>query len=287
MRNSFWLKAASSRTLKTLLAPVLPENVAFEVAPGLTVFLDPRDRTGPSFYLAHGGPEAFDHYEESEKEEIERLLPQDGVFIDAGANIGLFSLWVARRFPKAKVYAFEPHPLLATCLTLSVDRSIYGQNIQVYPAALGATEGAATLHAHKTSSGGHSLIATEIEKENRGHTISDVQVYTIDGLVERGSFSRVDFIKADVQGFENEVLKGGAATIRKSRPALLLELENRALAQGGSFFEQYFEDLGEYRFRVAGEVGTHFPISQLPTIAQRRLGDGRLHTNFLFAPTTL
>jgi hypothetical protein len=106
-----------NRFLKQKLRWVLPETAPVRVTDRLGVYVDYRDLTGPSYYLLHGGAAAFYHYEEIEKGEMIRGMSVEGVFVDIGANIGLFSLFVANFLPHSTVFSFEPHPRLHECLS--------------------------------------------------------------------------------------------------------------------------------------------------------------------------
>jgi FkbM family methyltransferase len=58
-------------------------------------------------------------------------------------------------------------------------------------------------------------------------------VRTLDQLARESGLERLAFVKADVEGTELAVLKGGSATLRRHRPTLLLEIERRHLAKYG------------------------------------------------------
>ena len=69
------------------------------------------------------------------------LIPQDGVVIDAGANIGLFTRLVLDRSANASVIAIEPSPLLARALSRNTDHA--RGRVEVIEAGLGSTDGTA------------------------------------------------------------------------------------------------------------------------------------------------
>lgn len=58
------------RKVRRYLRFFLPETTVMKVVRNFDLALDPRDHTGPSYYVAKGGPAAFYHYEEAEKSEI-------------------------------------------------------------------------------------------------------------------------------------------------------------------------------------------------------------------------
>lgn len=278
--EKFALAAARRRSLLRILGPILPETAELEVHTGLKICLDLRDFTGPSFYLNYGGPAAFYHYEETEKAEILRHLPAHGVFLDIGANIGLFSLFFARYFPDARIFAFEPHPRLAGCLNQTRARNGL-KNLWCQNVALGASASRLKLHLHTRNSGGHSLLRSQITDKECGSSV-EVEVDTLDAFVKRERLDRVDALKIDVQGSEWDVFAGGTETLGRFRPAILVEVENDALASPtGQVLEalKQLKALG-YRLRAVGEK-VSLTFEEGAQLAQERLRRGELQSNYV------
>ncbi|MGW8953564.1 FkbM family methyltransferase [Streptomyces sp. NPDC055709] len=74
-------------------------------------------------------------------------------------------------------------------------------------------------------------------------------VQTLDELVHRAGLRQLAFVKADVEGAEPAVLDGALATLRRHRPALLLEVEDRHLAKYVGRAEDVAEKLGVHGYR--------------------------------------
>src|SRR3989344_2642524 len=70
------------------------------------------------------------------------LIKENGIVIDAGANMGVFSVAVAARYPHATIYAFETNP--STFETLSENTNYYS-NIKIFNCGLGEKEKTAPL----------------------------------------------------------------------------------------------------------------------------------------------
>jgi hypothetical protein len=70
-----------------------------------------------------------------------------------------------------------------------------------------------------------------------------VAVVTLDGLVAAFGLARVDFIKADIEGFEGAMVAGGREVLRTFRPALLLEMDDHFLRRAGSSFNELWDEL--------------------------------------------
>nr|WP_320132876.1 FkbM family methyltransferase [uncultured Holophaga sp.] len=138
------------------------------------------------------------------------ICPGD-VVIDAGANIGLFSMAVA---PKAaQVHAFEPIPAVIRFLERA--RELH-PNIEIAPFALAAAPGEAEFILSQGTNTCHSMVMGEGQERLR------VRTHSIDAYVKERSLDRVDFIKADVEGAERHLLQGARETLRTQAPRLAI-----------------------------------------------------------------
>lgn len=276
LKNRIQVFIGRRRWLKRLLRRWLAENAYVEVREGVKLYLDLRDFRGPSFYVLFGGPEAFGHYEKQEKDAIVAALPENGVLLDVGANIGLFSLYAAFARPDSRVIAFEPHPKLHACLSRTVQESRIG-NLEALRVAAGAAPGTLPLYMDETDSGGHSLLEEALTNNRSASSRVEVPVLRLDDVARERGLQRVDVIKIDVQGFECEVLRGAAGLLRDFKPTLMLELDYRmadkvlAAIQGG------------YEFRQIGSESWR-PLGELAVEAERSLAAGSLQGNYLFRP---
>jgi FkbM family methyltransferase len=132
-----------------------------------------------------------------------KVLPGD-VVLDCGAAEGIFSLRVLAR--AGRIIAFEPLPLFVSSLKKTFARQA---KVTVVPRALASTPGEGFLS-------GQSLYAT---LSRRGEGSMPIRITTIDDYVGQAGI-RVDFIKADVESFEFEMLKGAEDTIRRYKPKI-------------------------------------------------------------------
>ncbi len=256
------------------------DTLSVPVVKGLEVEVDAQDLHGPSFYLLHGGAAAFFHYEEAEKSEVLQALSPDGIFLDVGANIGLFSLYVARLFPGASIHAFEPLPLHVKRLNRSIAQSGI-KNVKVHEKCLGASKSYLELYLHTNNSGGHSTRKDQIDDHERGTSIQ-VEVVDLDSFLTSRDRSKVDVIKIDVQGAEWSVLQGAQKTLMESRPVLLMEMDNAELRGGDSSLGKLHQlGLSDYFVKRAGETSWR-NSKELPGMAAEDLQRGRKQTNYCF-----
>lgn len=136
------------------------------------------------------------------------------VVIDAGANIGWYTLAMARAVgPSGLVYAFEPADEELTRLRSNV-RLNELENVRIKPLALAENEGWATLS--DTLDAGTTYV---------GGGKRRIATTSLDRLVADEELKRVDFIKMDVEGSELRVLRGARELLRRFRPMLMVELE--------------------------------------------------------------
>ncbi len=157
---------------------------------------------------------------------VRSLVRPGTVAIDVGAHKGAYTYWLARGVgPAGRVYAFEPQPQLARNLQRSFDPA----RVTVENAGVSDHEGTMQLHIPTDGrpSPGASLEATSTATTT-GHAI-EVRVIALDhylrDLPDRAR--AVGFLKCDVEGHELHVFRGAEQMLRRDRPVLLFECEQR------------------------------------------------------------
>ena len=142
---------------------------------------------------------------------ISRYTKTGGNFVDVGANLGYFTCLLGKLAgPTGIVLSVEPEPNNLKLLENNIAINLLTEKIKVFPVALGAEVGTATLNLYKNSNRGrHSLI-----NKGTGGTI-EVPIRKLDDLVDETFFpgQRIDFLKIDVEGYEPFVVQGGLNTL--------------------------------------------------------------------------
>ena len=201
-------------------------------------------------------------------------VPGRNRVIDAGANLGSFSLSLAARHG-ARVDAFEPQPALAALLAANAARNGVADRIRVHALALGTAEGEACLHLPDGVSG-----AARIEPENPSDPSSSstkivVPIRRLDTEISPEAWRETAVMKIDVEGFEGEVFAGASALFPLRRPPLVFELNLVEMAWRGrqpSELRRALEAVGYRDFhaldRVLYPVGNGvYPVSNIVALS--------------------
>ena len=149
---------------------------------------------------------------------LKYLVPRDKIAIDVGANNGIYTY--ALLGITSKVVAVEPNPDYFREL-----QDLFGSRIDLLADALSDVEGSAELHIPVEAALGESLGTID-----NGNPISETNCRHVSvplKKLESLGLNNVGFIKIDVEGHEEKVIAGGEELIRRCRPILLVEAENR------------------------------------------------------------
>jgi FkbM family methyltransferase len=182
---------------------------------------------------------------------LRSVLRPGMVFLDGGANDGLYSLFAARQIgPEGIVIAVEPSEreyerLIAN---LSVNRLA---TVRPQKVALGKERGTGTLAIAEQGHEGQNTMGARVSNPTVETTRHEsVAVETIDELVSREGLTRLDFVKLDVEGSEVDVLEGARATVGCFRPLMLLEAEDERLASQGRTKEDFVRLVTEFGYEL-------------------------------------
>ncbi len=150
-------------------------------------------------------------YEQRMLEDIAPLIPDGALAIDAGANIGNHTLFFSKVLG-ASVLAFEPNPQALAVLSANIELNGLKQRVELHAVALGETAGSGRIVDTNSS----NLGMAQVTQDSGG----DIEIVSLDEVV---GDRLVSLIKIDVEGMECEVLKGATETLKRSKPALIIE----------------------------------------------------------------
>lgn len=142
--------------------------------------------------------------------ELGVTLNEGDYVVDVGANLGLFSCYAAQL--GCHVYACDPDE---TCIDILEEQSrLYPNSIEVVPYGLSDKVGEEIFYESDCCSISSIYMPRGNVKEKK------IQVNSIDNLVANGTFQKVDYIKADIEGAERYMLKGAMETLKTQAPKL-------------------------------------------------------------------
>lgn len=146
-------------------------------------------------------------------------------FVDAGANIGIYS-WMAKSSrPDASVLTIEPDPGNYSCLNSTVSRNML-EKVTLVNKAISDTSGWVDLRVDSLSGQTGSIVPSFPNTDESLYSIKDVksvsvECVTLDELLRDTPFN---LLKIDVEGAEMLVLRGGRHCIENARPVILIEV---------------------------------------------------------------
>lgn len=139
-----------------------------------------------------------------ECEEVYRLqdldIPPGGVILDIGAHVGVVSCYLSKRFPQARIIAYEPHPANFERLVRNLDANEC-YNVECYPYAVTADGRDLTLRGdRRTNTGGYSAFSA-------GPDEAKVRSVAIGSILANDPTSHISLLKLDCEGAEYEILR--------------------------------------------------------------------------------
>ena len=166
--------------------------------------------------------------------------------LDVGAYKGVYTYFISKY--SRMVYAFEPNPKSYKILKRTVDK-----NVKVLPYALSDKSSYNFLKIPKGKKGysnqGGSIRNVKLDK-NYGKL--KIETKKIDDL----KLKNIGFIKIDAAGVELKVLKGAKKLIKKYKPNLLIEIEERYISEPIEKSLQKILNMGYRGFALIGEILT-------------------------------
>jgi len=156
---------------------------------------------------------------EPELDILRYLVSENDLTVDVGGNRGIYAykLWQLG----AKVEVFEPNPECSRVLEVWAESK---PRVNIHSAALSRQVGSAVLHIPIDGAGVEHSASASIEDTGFSYVRDqEVALNTLDNY----EFENVSFIKIDVEGHELSVIEGAYQTLTSSKPALLVEIEQR------------------------------------------------------------
>lgn len=151
------------------------------------------------------------------------------IFIDIGANKGIYSLLLAKEFRKLKIYGFEPVTVTFNYFVHNIYLNNLKKNIKTFNFGISNTSGNKKMIALKRKnyiqSGGYSFKINK-KKIHKDNIVEYYKTKIGDQIIK---FKKKNlFIKIDVEGYEEKVLKGLNKLMKNNKIFIQIEIFNKS-----------------------------------------------------------
>lgn len=230
-------------------------------------------------------------YEEDEISFTRKYLKKGDIFLDIGANVGLYSLSNSKIVgDEGRIFSFEPTPDTFGRLQQNI-RLNKLTNIQ--PFKIGLSNQKVTMDLHVSRDGHDAWNSFVITEFLKGTDTVKVNVDSLDTFLNTNAIKKVDLIKIDVEGWEKFVLQGAINLIKsENSPVFLVEFtETNTYAAGykpGEIYD-FMTDCGYkwYSYNpkknrlIREKKKSHYPYENLIAVknmkdCQKRIADNGL-----------
>ena len=229
-----------------ILLRIIPESI--QVGPA-TLYLDRSDPVVSGALTLHV-------YEHSEQALFAKYVKGGMTLVDIGANLGLYTAISMHYLDSCgRIVAFEPHPqtykLLQKNVTANHANGRACPRVETFNLAATPEPCMQDLHLNPENRGDnrmyHGTYQGELETWNRlpveGRPVDDV-------LAELG-IQEVNFVKIDIQGYEQKALSGFQKTLARSQKVILLsEFWPKGLQEAGGSATEYLHLLTNLGFTL-------------------------------------
>ncbi len=162
----------------------------------------------------------FSNYELEELQMQYKLIKPYDTIIDIGANLGWYSMHIAKQYPQCRVFAFEPIPDTYNFLNKNLKINKI-ENVYTHLKGLSSEPGTLKMFYDPLLSVNASL--QNLTNNDSINTIN-CEIDTLDNFSEINKIENIHFIKCDIEGAELFALKGATNVLRNSKPIIFCEM---------------------------------------------------------------
>ena len=147
--------------------------------------------------------------------ELTGLIPEHGVVLDIGANIGNHSVYWSKYSKADVIHGFEPVPQTFSILERNIALNGLEGKVSCHNFGLGKESSRGSIAQFDEGNIGGTKIAADSE--------GTLTIRSLDEWAGTQNLDRVDFVKIDVEGFEIFVIEGGLETLKRFQPDIFIE----------------------------------------------------------------
>ena len=163
---------------------------------------------------------SLDYYEKNDTHMMYNLIEDGFTMFDIGANIGWFSIGIAKHRKKSNIYSFEPIPKVFENLRNNLKLNDV-TNIKIFNHGFYNENKELIFYYYPNGTGYSSNIPFPGKV---GFEKVKCKLLTLDKFVNENKISEINFIKCDVEGAELFVFQGGGRSIEQFTPIILSEI---------------------------------------------------------------
>ncbi|RUA12880.1 MAG: hypothetical protein DSY82_00085 [Flavobacteriia bacterium] len=182
-------------------------------------------------------------YEKAELTAIQKFIKKDSLFIDIGANFGLYSLFLSPYISEGQIISFEPFNQNFESLVYNIKLNKLS-NIKANNYAIGDKNGVLTIY-YNPKENNLGMASLEEQPESIQQT---TKIISLDEYVRTNMLNQIDVIKIDIEGFEYNALLGMKNSLKKYHPTLLIEINNNQKKKQEIL--QFLKQLGYKRYFI-------------------------------------
>ena len=261
------------------LLRIIPETV--EIGPAI-LYLDLADPV-------ISGAITLGVYERSELTFLQKHCHSDMTMVDIGANVGLYTILAMHRMDtNGRIIAIEPHPQTYTFLQKNIAaneaRAKACPRVDALNLAATSHRGQHKLHINPENRGDNRLYQGTYQGRVEEWSTLPVEGYPVDDMLAELGIHEVNFVKADIQGYEQNAVSGFKKILSRSKNVILMsEFWPSGLKEAGGSATEYLEMLSCLGFTLyelnEKPLGTITPLNDWDRLIARL--PGRKYMNII------
>jgi FkbM family methyltransferase len=188
----------------------------------------------------------YDGFEEEELSFVKEVLTDGDIFIDIGANVGLFSLIASDCIgATGSIISFEPSPVtfnrLQENITLNAIENSDLRNI-------GLSNQSGETNFYISDNGYDAWDSFAPSQDNKLQKTISVAVSSLDKELQQVDKSRIKLVKIDVEGWEKYVIMGGENLFRNYAPIVMVEFTEENTFNAGYAIHEIYDLMVDYGY---------------------------------------
>jgi FkbM family methyltransferase len=202
---------------------------------------------------------------------LSKLVKEDFICFDIGANIGIISLAMSLLAKNGKIYAFEASQKTARYFEMNMQENSV-RNVELINLGISDRNEKVDFCYVERFAGGSFFSSLGIK--DPGAEIEIIECITIDEFVKSNNIGKIDLIKMDIEGAEIKGLNGGVQTLRNLKPDLVIEINPLAI-------ERFYGENVETLYSILDSIYPYKYLIDSQTANLLKIDDMKLFLKYL------